>query len=367
MYKVKNMFNDIRRAIKSHIEKRKNKVYRQNAMVKEVLFFSMCVLLLFAGVRAYSLYNFYNHSTRQDKQLDQTIDEGVNVILKEFLLSSYRNAYFHNRTDAYNLQTNLIENHGVDKVYDNLVNGEYSAEVYETFMDTFADVYKADKDDRDSAVFVANDDGIIFSKSNNKQDKFTSLKKDKKTISWTEFFNSMENPEVTKKAFMDSYFKSYTTEPIVVRLDEEYENNKYYSIDDLCEIYSKEGLEGLDGFGFLVTSTITEKGDMYGNVDNTFMQNNNVHKLFVYHYVDVTTFLKDHERALNELDTNAVSMLENMQLERKVSIMISVVSLLLILLVVICLMIIYRELSNKEMICEDETDIDKKRDEENVK
>lgn len=348
--KIKNIFQ-------CRFQKRMNKVYKKNAMIKEVIFFSMCVLLIFAGGRAYSLYNFYSHSVRQDKQIEKSFDDGLNVILKEFLLSSYRNAYFHNRTDAYNLQTNLIENHGLDKVYDSLVKGDYSADVYNTFTDTFGDLYKADKDDRDSAVFVANEDGIIFSKSNNKQNKFTSLKGKNKIVSWTDFFNNMDNPKITKQAFSDSYFKAYTTEPIILRIDEQYKDDRYYTINDLCEIYEKEGLKGLKGFGFLVMSTITERGDMYGNVDNTFMQSNEVHKLFVYHYVDVTTFLRDHERALKEMDINTLTLIKNMQLERKISIVISVITLFLVTLVVICLMIVYRELNNIDILDGEETEL----------
>lgn len=324
--------------------KKEKKVYRKNNLIKRVLFFAICLLLTFAGIRTYSLYNYYRDSNEQDLQIEQSIEDTSDSILQEFLLAAYRNAYYHNKSDSYNLQTSLIDEHGVEKVYDCLVNGNFSDEIYKTFIDVFSNLYKDDQYEYDNFVVVANDEGIVYVKSNNKLDKFDDLHQDNEIISWEEFIAGQDNPEVAKKAYADAYYKAYTTDPVIIRIDGQYDSNEYYTLDDLYEIYKKEGIAGLKGYGFLVVSTITDKGDMYGNVDNTFMHSNEVHKLYVYHYIDVTVFLEEHEATLNKANDVTLTMLDNMQLERKVSTLISCVSLFIIVIVVICLMMVYKEI-----------------------
>ena len=340
------MIKKIRLFVNKYLKRMGPKSYKRNSMAKEVLFCTICLLLVFAGVRLYSLYDFYTYSTAQETESGIKVDDDINVILKEFLMTSYKNAYFLNKNDAYNLQINLIEEHGANKVYENLVKGNYNADVYETFTEVYADLYNANSHDYDEGVFIANDEGFIYVKTNNKLEKFDNIKNDKKVVLWKDFLNAMNNPEVTKHAFADSYYKAFTTEPVIIRLDGDYNDNKYYTMDDLCDIYRKEGIEGLKGYGFLVSSTLTEKGDIYGNVNSTFMQNNDVHKLYVYKYVDVTAYLKEHEQALSEMDETITDMINSMQMERKISILISCATIFLLVLGTICLMVVYRELNN---------------------
>lgn len=338
--------------IKKYLKGKGQKSYRKYSMAKEILFCVICLLLTFAAIRLYSLYNLYTYTTeKQEVKISKMLDNDINAVLHEVLMSSYKNVYFTNKNEASNLQINLIENHGVDKVHDSLVNGKYTSDIYKTFMDSFNDLYNANNSDYDEGTFVANDEGFIFVETNNKLDKFNSIKKANKVVPWKNFIANMKNPEVTKKAFADAYFKSYATNPVIIRLDGNYNGNRYYTIDDLCRIYIEEGIDGLKGFGFLVSSTLTENGDIYGNVDSTFMQSNDVHKLYVYKYVDVCVYLKDHEKALNEMDGTINTIINDLQLEKKVSMLITVVSIFLIVLCAICLMIVYRELNNNDLAC----------------
>lgn len=327
-------------------ERRKHK---KNSLLKKLVFLAIFLLLMFAGVRAYSLNSYYNASIEQDKKITNTIETTNKEVLTEFLTTSYLNAYYHNLSTAYDLQSNLIEEHGIDKVYESLVDGKYDEDVYKTFINTFSKLYHADESQKDSMIIVADDNGVIYLRSNNKLNKYVDMKQENNTelIEWKEFISLMGNREGYIDAFNKAYFKSYTSDPVIIRMDGEFKNGKEcYTIDDLCEIYEKEGIEGLDGYGFLVMATITEKGDMYGNIDTNFMNGNEVHKLYVYQYVDVTTFLEEHDATLKDLDDTTLSIVGTLQQERKIDMLISVFSLFFILVVIICLMIVFRELDN---------------------
>lgn len=324
---------------------------KKSSLKKKLLFVSICIMLLFVSLRSYSLYLYYNSTLEQDVKLESSISDLNNNILKEFLLSSYRNSYYHNQSAANNLQTTLINIHGKNAVYDYLVNGNYNEEIYKTFMNVFNDIYQTDSNTKDAIVIVANDEGIVFLESNNNTTKFKKRYTAKNgLITWDEFIAESDSPNVLAKAFKDAHNKSYTDHPVIIRLDEQFNGETYYTLEDLYEIYEEEGIEGLEGYGFLTCSVITDTGDIYGNIDNPLNEDNEVHKLYVYHYMDVTTYLRDHEQALDKVDRTTLNIMDTMQMERKLNILISCCIIIILVIVIILLLMVYKEIDDSDRI-----------------
>ena len=87
------------------------------------------------------------------------------------------------------------------------------------------------------------------------------------------------------------------------------------SLNDMKEVYMKEGLSGLSGYVFLVPVYITNDGDIFGtpDVSNDGTINRN-HKLIVIQSFGVTNILRQHNLAeLKEIEKSTIKLEEEIK------------------------------------------------------
>lgn len=274
---------------------------------KVLLLLSIIIMLLLTSSRAFSLYEHLKSVDVHYTGLKEHAESYNDQILSNALESGYKLAYYNNRISADNLEEALIREHGKEKLNDVLNNRVYDDEVYFTMYESMNRYFRSNGTRNGNLLVIGTEDGILLAESSSSRSKFNNLKGDKPIVPWNEFYDKMNNPKVTKEAF-ESLIKKKANGPVILRLDGEYKNNKSYTVDDILKIYKKEGVKGLNGFGFLTLAPITETGDILGNRDNTFMHaNDNVKKIYVFRYNDINDYIGTELKLLTQTNINSTA------------------------------------------------------------
>lgn len=139
-------------------------------------------------------------------------------------------------------------------------------------------------------IFVMNKSGIIADMNVEKFDKVQRGIKDEINTHFnpTLAFNSLEaiilkkNPDAL--VFYEPNYPTYENHTIIM----------YPSMDQVREVYYREGLEGLKNYTFLVPAYITDNGDLFGNTDiGSDGLVNMTHKIIVVQRFNVYDIIKN--------------------------------------------------------------------------
>lgn len=301
-------------------------------------------LLVISIARAYSLNRYYLETSQEEISLLQSMTDNRNKLLESILNQSNEVTNIENIVSSKEFQIKLMENYTIEEIYDSIINKKYDPEMSKLIDDVFENkIYNSNRGD--SIIIVGTDSDIFWLKSNTLYDKFNYLDTNgNKNISYDEFFESMENSKVVEQAFTDLRLKK-TKDVVILRLDGKYTDDRYYTIDDMIDVYNKEGLQGLKGYSILNLATITETGDMFGNSDKDYMNlNDKSKKIYLYQSVELYSVVKEFEASLNNLEKKSSDTINAIDNSREVNMVINIFIIILTIVAIIISMIIYKDL-----------------------
>lgn len=313
------------------------KFSKNNKVKIYMITLSIFILFITCGIRAFNMYDRYQAVNKEFHIMDEQLEENKKRILESVFEQGYENARLNTKNLAFVLQTSLLEEFSYEEIMDVLFNGNLNEEMYLTFSKTF----NLDNNDYKTVYVVGTKNGVIYTNANTHLDKFAHFSESENyMISWEEFYNHLEQPEITQQAFSD--LASGKVDYVILRLDENYSNGTYCTIDDVIDDYIKNGTKNMDNYCVLTLGLITEDGDMFGEKDEYYMiENPNVNKIYVYRTISLDSFIDkqihliddttgDYENIVSDL--NHRLHLETAQTLLVVTMMVIVIFILLVIL-----------------------------------
>lgn len=339
MYNIKNFFSE-------HKYGRKNK---GTESIKLLVVIIMILLLVITAIRAYTVYERYYSTKENVTDLNNNICDIKNDMLRNVIENGNIEAMNLNKIATNNLQFDLLSNHNKKELNDLLYNNKSNADIQKTIVEASKKYYKSLNNNFDSVLIIGTEKNVIYTDSTTYKEKFKNIHGDKKNITWDYFFDKMENPKLTSETFNKLKFNNINHQPVIIRVDGNYMYNRLYTVDDLIEIYNKKGIDGLKGFGYLTLSTITEDGDIFGNPDTIFMQQNPASKkIYVYKYADINEYISKNIETIIEYESTVSKDVIKIEESNRVDLLISTITIIGNNIVIIGLMFIFKALSEEE-------------------
>lgn len=323
--------------------------HNRNLMRRSLLVTSIFLLFIGVGLRAMNTYDGYRAHKLEEKHIIEDKNQNKKEFIKSILEQSNEIAVYSTKSQAIELQSKLLEQYSKDEVYNSLINKEF----YPDMFDIFKNVFDLSEVEGKSVVTIGTKDSVIFNSSNVNHNKFKYIETNgKKYATWDEFYKNMDNPKVTKQAFTDLVLKKKGA--VILRLDGQYNNNIYYSIDDVVKDYMENGMENMDQYVILTKGLITEDGDMFGEKDVNYVEaNDDVNKLFIFQSLSVDTFLKHYVPIIHDIELGYERSIYEFSNRMNLEFTQTILTMAIILIAIIILMIIYKN------ILEEDTSIEK--------
>lgn len=334
--------------------KSRSKKYVGIHRARIIVFICIIGMMLITGFRAYTLNENLDITNSDSNILRKNVDRYSENMIESIIISNSKLAHYANKSNADKLEKDLVKKHGAEKIFDVLVRHNYDPKVYDTLYESMNRYFKSPNLSYGNMVLLGTDEGVFFLESSNYREKFDTIKNNKEMVSWEEFYEAMPNSEVVREVCEGMKKKRFDSVPVIMRLDGEYKDNRMYTPQDLANIYKKEGVKGLRGFGFFSLATITDTGDMFGNKDNNFMlENEGVHKVYVFRYTDINQFVAEPLKELTESNINATVDIDRIETSRKEDISVTLILLGFNVIEIIGLMVVFKSLDYDD---EDEND-----------
>lgn len=340
MFNIKPTINEKRKGYRGV-----NNIYKARIIV----FICILGLMILTGYRAFTLNQHLDATNSDSNILRKNIEEYSEAMIVNTVIANSKLAHFSNKASADKLEKELVKEHGIEKMFDVLVRHNYDPEVYDTIYESMNKYFKSPSLTYGNMIMMGTDEGLFFLESSSYRDKFNNVKNDKEMITWDEFYKAMPNSKVVKEVCEGMKNKHYDSVPVIMRLDGKYVDNRMYTPKDLADIYKKKGIKGLQGFGFFSLATITDTGDMFGNRDDNFMHaNDNVHKIYVFRYTDINSFISEPIKELTENNIDATVDINRVEESRKEDIAITLILLGFNVVEIIALMVVFKSLDYVE-------------------
>lgn len=337
-----------------NIYKNFSKQYKQKGKkglnkIKTMVMIVTILLLAITSIRAYNIYERYYFMKENVSQLEHSMYKTRQLVLEKIISSGYKEAVYLNKIATDNLQFDLINKHNKKELTDLLNDSKKNPEIQKTLTDASKKYYRSIDNNKDNILIIGTEKQILYVDSNIYKEKFKNLNGDNIFVSWNKFFENMNNPELTRETFNKLKFNNTNHQPIIIRADGDYIYDRIYTIDDLIQIFNTEGADGLKGFGFLTLSTITEDGDIFGNPDTIFMQQNpSSKKIYVYKYSSIEHLIFSNIEALVEHEAIISDDVEKIDSSNRIDLLISTMIIMGNIMIIIGLMFIYKALSELE-------------------
>lgn len=258
------------------------------------------ILLISTAIRSITLYSRYKivypEGNIDNTIIDNLITDNNENLFDMILHEGYNTAVKEDKISTNKLELDLLDNHSRFELEEVLNSKNFYNQVYDTIDNANNKYFKSSYSDNINFLIIGTEDKILYVKSGTYDDRFKYMSGSESSITWDTFYNSLNNPIMTKEVF--KHLKDSSIDRMVImRIDGKYIDNRLYTSEDLMNIYKEKGIKGLKGFGFVTLSTITEDGDILGHKDSVFMRRDeNCKKLYVYHYMDIREYI------LNNLD-----------------------------------------------------------------
>lgn len=339
--------------------KRKNRSRKNNGIHRARIIVFICIIgmMLLTGYRAFTLNENLDIANSDSNILRRNVDKYSENMIENIIISNSKLAHYANKANADKLEKELVKKHGAEKIFDVLVRHNYDPEVYDTLYESMNRYFKSPDLSYGNMIMLGTEEGVFFLESSAYREKFDTIKNNKEMVSWEEFYEGMPNSEVVREVCEGMKKKRFDSVPVIMRLDGEYKDNRMYTPQDLADIYKKEGVKGLRGFGFFSLATITDTGDMFGNKDNNFMlENEGVHKVYVFRYTDINQFVAEPLKELTESNVDATVDIDRIEMSRKEDISVTLVLLGFNVIQIIGLMVAFKSLDYDEEDDDDEND-----------
>ena len=273
----------------------------RNTMRKYLLMIACLLLFIAGGYRAFTLYKTYRSYESEVKTITESSDRNMHKIIELIIKEEHDLAEYTTKMDSITLHRLMIESMNMDEIYDNIVNMNLN----DKFVKILDDVFDLSDKKEHVIVTVGTKNYVFYSKSNIDLDRYKYIETDgKKYITWEEYFKQMNDPEVVKRAYEDLVLER--SDYIIIKINGEYPNGTYCTIDDVIEDYHKNGMKNMGDYYILTLGVITDNGDIFGENDSVFLNKNpNVNKIYIFKAVCIEERLNDYSSLIKSIDQSA--------------------------------------------------------------
>lgn len=273
----------------------------RNTMRKYLLMIACLLLFIAGGYRAFTLYKTYRSYESEVKSITESSDRNMHKIIELIIKEEHDLAEYTTKMDSITLHRLMIESMNMDEIYDNIVNMNLN----DKFVKILDDVFDLSDKKEHVIVTVGTKNYVFYSKSNIDLDRYKYIETDgKKYITWEEYFKQMNDPEVVKRAYEDLVLER--SDYIIIKINGEYPNGTYCTIDDVIEDYHKNGMKNMGDYYILTLGVITDNGDIFGENDSIFLNKNpDVNKIFIFKAVCIEERLNDYSSLIKSIDQSA--------------------------------------------------------------
>lgn len=239
------------------------------------------------------------------------------------------------------LENELILNYDLDKLKKEFENSVLSNEFYDTIKGALN--VKSNENqlfDITKTTMVAMKNGLIAEFSN--VDKMLESKTN--TLSWEDYINNSINPQLTCDA-LDIVLNNKNKIAFIQKSGEAVLQKS--NIQDLIDLYIKEGKSVLNDYYFITSSFITEDGDIFGTDDKTFLSANENYKLTVLNTTSVAEVMNLFETEMINIENDGNELLIHIDGYNNLHYISSVVANLILFMSTIGLISVYNKKVNK--------------------
>lgn len=312
-------------------------------MRRNLIIATIFLLFIGGGIRAVSMYDRYKTSESEGAKLKLTMENNKEDVIKTIFQHGHTSAELIAKDVAHNLHEELLQEYTLDEVYNSIVKKYYNVEM----LDVFDKVFDLNGVDANVVFTVGTQDDVIYSKSNTNFHKFKYIDTNgRKTVSWEEFYNNMNNPEVTKRAYLDLAMRK--KDYVILRLDGDYVDNRYYTLDDVVKDYMKNGMKNMDQFCILTMGVITETGDMFGERDIEYMErNDNSNKIYVFQAISLDVFFRKDVSVISNIEKEYEESIQIFKYRAMSDMAQTLMILLIVLISIILLMVMLKDVSEE--------------------
>ena len=303
-------------------------------------------LILVIATKAYLIKIEYdNISHIQDRSNRQTVEE-KKEFLRNALDMGYKITVENSQYVSKKMELEILKGYDMNRLKDEFNNKNLSDEFYSVLKHT---LYPKDMTNslfnNNKSYLVATKEGVLAIFSNSDISDFYGQNK---IVSWEDFANMTHNPELTSNA-LDICLNNKN---IVSIWQKDYgcESDILYdkmNIEDIIDMYLKNGKECIKPYYFLTASYITDDGDIFGTDDSTYLNQNQKYKMVILQSTSIYEILSMFEKEIGNIDSRNALM--NNTIDNVMSILSinSIVSIVLILLIAISLAVFYNNMLGK--------------------
>ena len=321
----------------------------RNTMRKYLLMITCLLLFIAGGYRAFTLYKTYRSYESEVKSITESSDRNMHKIIELIIKEEHDLAEYTTKMDSITLHRLMIESMNMDEIYDNIVNMNLN----DKFVKILDDVFDLSDKKEHVIVTVGTKNHVFYSKSNIDLDRYKYIETDgKKYITWEEYFKQMNDPEVVKRAYEDLALEK--ADYIIIKINGEYPNGTYCTIDDVIEDYHKNGMKNMGDYYILTLGVITDNGDIFGENDSVFLNKNpNVNKIYIFKAVCIEERINDYSGLIKSVDQSASTKI--IEYRNTTEFGNALINIFLITSSIITLMLVIKSLDdeNEELINQD--------------
>lgn len=324
-------------------------IRERNILRKYLLMVAILILFIAGGFRAFTLYKTYKSYESELKAVLDTADRNKHDIIKAILSESHDIIDYKTEIDTQALHRTMIERMSMDEIYDNIVEMNLDNNFINILDEVFDIAHKSD----DIILVVGTKDNVFYSKSTVELDRFKYIETSgEKYLPWNEYFKQVGDQKILKKAFTDLAINNEDT--IILRIDNEYPNGTYCSVEDVIQDYHNNGAKNLDKYYILSLGLITDEGDIFGEKDNIYLEKNAlVNKIYVFKAVSIASFFEDYKPLVDSLDKSMSAKI--IEYRNTTEFTNALINIFLITSSIITLMVVVKSLDNEneELIKDD--------------
>lgn len=338
--------------LKEALKKCKGK-HKDRKAISILVVLIIIILLISTAIRSVTLYTRYKvlcpDGNIENNIIDNLITDNNEQLFNMIIHDAYDIASKEDKISTDRLESDLLENHSRKQLEELLNSRKFNNSIYNTIDNANKEYFKSSDSEYINFLIIGTEDKILYAKANAYHDKFKHLSGTESSISWDVFYNTLNNPTMTKEVFNNLKNSSNVNHTVIMRIDGKYNDSKLYTADDLMDIYKKEGINGLRGFGFVTLSTITEDGDILGHNDSVFMRKDyTCKKLYVYHYMDIREYVLNNIDRMMEQNIINDRYINTIDKEVINDFLFSLATIIFNIISVIGLMFIYKYLEEYE-------------------
>ena len=310
-------------------------VVERNKSIIKILVITLLLLFTAVSMRVISMYRKYNEFEESKKVTEENILTNKKEVIKSIIEMGNEISKEDVNLETVELHNLLLSTFTQEELYDIVAERNINPDIIEKFDE----VFDLENENANSVVTIGVKDFVLYNSSNTDLKKFDYIDTNGKIIiPWDEFFENMDDPKVTKKGFEDLALKKQKI--IILRLDGQYKNGSYCTVDDVIDDYMINGMKNMDKYMILNVGLITDDGDILGGKDVNYIDKQiSESKIHIFKSVSVDKYLKEYSSLIKSFDENIEDNMKD--IERKTVQEFTTSIFVTILLIIILIIIMY--------------------------